>query len=245
MRRVNNREEFKEYCLRSLGAPVLKINASNDQLEDRIDEALEMFHGYHMDGSTKEFLIIQLTAQHIAQQYIDLPDRVTSVVRMLVVNSSRPMINLQYQMYMNDVMNQRAMNTNGIHGYAIALQHIDLINDLFNSEKLLTFNQYNRKLRIQTDWSNFSEGEFIIVECYMSVDMDNSAAWNDIWLKLYTTALFKRQWGMNLSKFSGAQLPGGVTTNGLELLAEAKAEIEVLEDRLRNEFQEPVNFFVG
>jgi hypothetical protein len=69
--------------------------------------------------------------------------------------------------------------------------------------------------------------------------------WNDTWLKKYTTALIKRQWGTNLSKFDGMQLPGGVTINASKIYEEAQAEIEALDESLINSYSLPPDFCVG
>ena len=59
------------------------------------------------------------------------------------------------------------------------------------------------------DWNNaVSSGEYIIIDCYRKIDPTQfTDVYNDVWLKKYVTALIKRQWGINLSKFDGIQLP--------------------------------------
>lgn len=49
----STRNQFKDYCLRRLGHPVIQINVDDDQVEDRIDDALQFFHDYHFDGCEK------------------------------------------------------------------------------------------------------------------------------------------------------------------------------------------------
>jgi hypothetical protein len=83
-----------------------------------------------------------------------------------------------------------------------------------------------------------------MVEAYVSID-DTPEMWTDGWLKRYTTALIKRQWGTNLSKFDGMQLPGGVTINASKILDEAKEEIQALEESLRDAYELPADFIVG
>ena len=56
--------------------------------------------------------------------------------------------------------------------------------------------------------------------------------WNDRFLRKYTTALIKRQWGANLKKFAGIQMPGGVTLNGQVIYDEAIQEIEKMEEEI-------------
>jgi hypothetical protein len=68
--------------------------------------------------------------------------------------------------------------------------------------------------------------------------------WGELWLKHYTTALFKKMWATNIKKFSGIQLPGGVTLDGDSLYREAIDEIKDLEDELMSK-SSPLNFFLG
>ena len=83
------------------------------------------------------------------------------------------------------------------------------------------------------DWNNaVSSGEYIIIDCYRKIDPTQfTDVYNDVWLKKYVTALIKRQWGTNLSKFDGIQLPGGVTLQGRTILEDANTEIEKLEEQ--------------
>ena len=55
------RESLKQYALRALGKPVIEINVDDDQLEDRIDEAVQYFAQYHYDGVKRTYLKYQYT----------------------------------------------------------------------------------------------------------------------------------------------------------------------------------------
>ena len=83
------------------------------------------------------------------------------------------------------------------------------------------------------DWSNaVTSGEYIVIDCYRKIDPTQfTDVYNDVWLKKYVTALIKKQWGQNLSKFEGIQLPGGVTLQGRTILEDANTEIEKLEEQ--------------
>ena len=50
------RAEFTDYCLRKLGAPVLEINVDDNQVDDLIDDAIQLYQEYHFDGVEKMFL---------------------------------------------------------------------------------------------------------------------------------------------------------------------------------------------
>jgi hypothetical protein len=127
-------------------------------------------------------------------------------------------------------------------------QHLSLMDLMLdNGEKHVDFNKHKNQLRIDMDWSKqVTIGDFIIVECYRVVDQDTyTDIWNDYYLKKYTTALIKRQWGANLSKFEGMVMPGGVTFNGRQLFEDANEEIQKLEEEVRLNWEMPVDFYTG
>ena len=66
-----------------------------------------------------------------------------------------------------------------------------------------------------------------------------------MYLKRYATALIKRQWGANLSKFSGVEMLGGVTMNGAEIYSQAQEELTRLEEQIQLAYELPVNYMVG
>ena len=97
------------------------------------------------------------------------------------------------------------------------------------------------------DWNNdIDAGEFLIIECYRKIDPSSySDIFDDIYLKRYATALIKRQWGANLSKFNGVQLLGGVEMNGAEIYSQAMEEIDKLEEQIMLAFETPIDYMVG
>ena len=93
---------------------------------------------------------------------------------------------------------------------------------------------------------DIQEGDYIILEAYVYIDESTfNQVWEDIWLKEYSVALVKRQWGSNLMKFEGMQLPGGVQINGRQIYEDAINEIAQLRERIRLEYELPADFFVG
>ena len=91
-----------------------------------------------------------------------------------------------------------------------------------------------------------NEGDFIVAEVYSVIDPStHTSVFNDMFVKEYTTALIKQQWGTNLIKFDGMQLPGGVVLNGRQIYDDATGEIERLRENLRLEQELPPDFFVG
>ena len=243
---ITTRQGFAEYCLRQLGAPVIEINVADEQLDDRIDDALQKFWEFHGDGAQKHFLTITLTAQDIANRYITVPEGIITVVRVLPMNTNLSSLNLEYQFFLTEVMNIKRLMNEGMHGYVITEQYLKTINEFFNREKMIRWNRYSNRLILDTDWSTLKVGDHLVVEAYAIIDpADYDEAWNDMWLKAYATALIKKQWGQNMIKYDGFQLPSGITLNGRQLFDDANAEIEKLEEDLQNMWQLPPDFMVG
>lgn len=249
MARPASRQELAEYCLRNLGAPVIEINIDEDQIEDRIDEAIQFYQEYHADAVVRTFIKHQITEETLEDKVIILPDAVLSVTRVLNLGGggdAADMFNVKYQMFLNDLYGLR--NPSALVNYEITKQYLSLIElTLTGASQQVTYTRHKNELTIQDDWHKYlSVGEYIIIECYMTVDPQAyPEVYNDMALKRYTTALFKRQWGANLIKFEGLQLPGGVTLNGRQLYDDAINDIEKMEEAWDSKYSLPVDFFVG
>lgn len=247
MASITTREELKDYCLRRLGAPVIEINVDDDQVEDRIDDAFQFYREYHYDAVELVYLKYQFTAEDVARQYIEIPDLIVGVNRILpFTNRSRGMdiFDIRYQILINDLYS--LMSTDLIY-YSMVKTQIEMINHLLVGQQPIRFNRHMNRLYIDADWKLDSRiGEFIIVECYRILDPEQYRdVYNDMFLKRYATSLIKRQWAENIKKFSGVQLPGGVTLNGDTLFQEAMQEIKEIEEEIRRTFELPVDMFIG
>ena len=247
MASITTREQLKDYCLRALGHPVIEINVDDDQVEDRIDEAFQFYREYHYDAVEKVYLKIEFTEQDITNQYVSISDLVVGVERILpLTNRTRGlnMFDIRYQILINDLYS--LMSTDLIY-YSMVKMELELINQLLVGQKPVRFNRHMNRLYIDWDWSaDVYPGAFAIVECYRILNPDvYTDVYNDMFLKKYTAALIKRQWGVNLKKFSGIQLPGGVMLNGDTLYQEAIGEIKAIEDEMQSRFELPVDMFVG
>ena len=244
---LSSREDLKQYCLRHLGQPVIEINVDEQQLEDRIDEALGIFKEYHFDGVLPTYLKYQITETDITNQYIPVTnDNVYGINKILVLPSSNPlsMWNVKYQIFLNEIYNY---NATSYTGYVLTQQHLRNIEMLFSGEVPIRFNRLTNKLYLDLDWKgDIRAGDFIIIDCYVAIDEANTPKiWNDRFLKRYTTALFKRQWGENLKKFGGIQLIGGTTLNGQTLYDEAIQEIDKIQAEMQSFYELPPMFQVG
>lgn len=249
MAKPNSRSTFIDYCLRALGAPVIEINVDEDQLDDRVDEALQFYQEYHSDSMEKVFLKHQITADDMTNGYIPIHDLIHNVSRVFPITEGQQgstLFDIKYQMHLHDVFTLGHMGS--IAEYEMTQQYLSLLNMLLdNGEKHVSFNRHRNQLRIDMNWSEeVAEGDYMIVECYRVVDPEEfSDVYNDYYLKQYATALIKRQWGANLSKFEGMVMPGGVTFNGRQLFDDATTEIQKLEEEVRLNWEMPVDFYTG
>lgn len=201
-------------------------------------------------GSQSGFssIVVQSITGDMDNQYIDVPDGITGIVRLMPFTATNTgldyMFDLRYQLRLNDLFD--LMNTSIIY-YQQVKSHLDLINMLLVGEKSLHFQRHMNRLYIDMRWgSDVRVGEYLLIECYRILDPDQWVkVYNDRFLKRYATALIKKQWGENIKKFAGIQMPGGVTLNGDKIWQEAVDEIEQLEVEMRDTYVEPPNFFVG
>ena len=154
------------------------------------------------------------------------------------------MFDIRYQLRLNDLYD---FSSESILHYEMTMQHLDFLDHILVGEKPLRFNQHQNRLYIDMDWSNDMEaGEFLVIECYRKLNPDTyTDIYDDIYLKRYATALIKRQWGANLSKFEGVQMLGGVTLNGAKIFEEAQADIEKLEEQIQLAYELPPNYMIG
>lgn len=241
------RAEFKEYCLRKLGKPVLEINVDDDQVEDRIDESLKYYWDYHFDGSERIYYKHQVTNTDKANKYITLPENIIGAVRVFSIGDpsirNDDLFNIRYQIALNDLY---TLTTVSMIPYFMVREHLSLIQEMLVGQQAIRYNRHVNKLYIDVDWGLYNTGEFLLVEAYQIVNPDTyTDAWGDRWLQEYCTQKIKYQWGTNLTKFTGMQLPGGVQFNGEKILDDAEKAIEKLEDEMITSYSLPVMDMIG
>ena len=242
-----SREQFKDWCLRELGWPVIEINVDDDQVEDRIDEAFQYFQQFHFDGVERWYMKHQLTSTDITNQWIPITDNIIGVTRIFPLAASNATVNmfdLRYQLRLHELYD---FTSTSYVNYVLTMQHIRTLDMLFSGEQPIRFNRHTNRMYLDWNWAQFATpGEYLIIEGYVIIDPDSyTKVYNDRMLKKYATALIKKQWGNNMKKFGGMQLPGGITMNGQQVYEEAVAEIEKLEQLIRDTFEEPPQFLVG
>ena len=319
MAKPSTRTDFKDYCLRKLGFPVIQINVDDDQVEDRIDEALQFWNDYHYDCTEKTYFKHRIQQADIDRGWIYCPDSVTFVTGVIPFdesNSSINMFDLRYQLRLHDLYDFTSVS---YVSYEITMQHLRTLNLLFSGTPQFRFNRHQNKVFLDIDWTrDVQPGNFVIIECYRALEPETitltgtvagntssntltgtstvfdqelvendfitlsdgqsvqvrkinspteiviaasalsanvsantmtkagvSDVWNDRFLKQYATAKIKYQWGSNLSKFAGIQMPGGVTLDGPRIMQEAQAEIEKIEEEMHSLNVLPGEMFMG
>lgn len=242
-----SRSEFKEYCLRKLGKPVIEINVDDDQVDDRIDETLRYYWDYHFDGTEKIYYKHQVTQQNITDKYITLPENIIGAVRIFPIADpmirSDDLFNIRYQIALNDLYTLTSVS---MVPYYMVMEHLALISELLVGQQPIRYNRHKDRLYVDMDWGKINVGEYLLVEAYEVVDPDEyTDVWADRWLQNYATAKIKYQWGSNLTKFTGMQLPGGVQFNGEKIFNDAQAEIEKMEAEMISSYSLPVSDMIG
>lgn len=260
--RLNSRNDFIDYCLRRLGHPVIEVNIDDEQIEDRINDAIQLFTEYDAEGSTRFYVGMTITQDIIDRGFIDFDldasiiqtraDDILSVVRVLPINDSASSVNfmdVKYQMRLNDLWDLQ-LGTGGIAYYEQMQQYLSTIDLKLNGHPQVQFTKAGNTLNIFGDIAgtqgDMQVGQKIMIEMFLALDPNNNGKiYNNIFLKEYATALLKEQWGQNLIKFEGMVLPGGVQLNGRQILEDARQEIETTRQRIYNEYDTPPDFFVG
>jgi len=225
---------------------VIEINVDDDQVDDRVDEAISYYNDYHFDGTEKTFLKHQLTANDISNEYISVPESIIGITNIYDIGdtlSTNNIFNVRYQWSLNHIHD---IGKYDLSNYYLSMQHIQFIEEILVGKQPLRYNRHVNKLYIDMDWDKVSAGDYIVADCYQVLDSDTyTDMWKDRWLQNYATAKIKYQWGSNLTKFNGMQLPGGVQFNGEQILQDAQAEIQRLEEEMIVSYSLPVHDMIG
>jgi len=262
-----SKDSLIDYCFKRLGAPVIEINVDYSQAEDRLDDALQLFSERHFDGVERAFFAHKVTATDKENKFLktdefgpvngptgDAPTGkdIVSVVKVFQFGqfSNINMFDIRYQLALSDYFGiNRGLNaavSQGLASYDSTKRYINLIEDFFQPEKAVRFSKVTNRLHLDMKWTEISEDDYLVVEAYVKLNPTTfTEIYNDRLLKKYLTALIKRQWGSNLSKYDGVQMPGGVVLRGGQIMQEAQAEIDRIELEVRSEYELPVDFMTG
>jgi hypothetical protein len=253
---ITAREDLKDYALRRLGFPVIEINVDDAQVEDRIDDALQFFSQYHFDGVEKLYLPYVLTQTDVNNKYINTENipmgssggEIVTISKVYIVDQamSSGMFSVQYQLMLNDYFNGFLTGTSNLNYYDTTKQYLGMLELFLQPEKQIQFSRVTNKLRMHTDWTSMHAGDKMMVDCMVAINPEAfPEIYNDILLKRYVTALIKRQWAANLSKFSNIALPGGMKFDAAQMYTDATTELGQIEDTVQSKYELPVDFMVG
>ena len=246
MAQPTSRDEFKEWCLRKLGKPVIEINVDDDQVDDRIDEALSYYWDYHFDGTEKMYIKRQLTERDLTNGWVPVPENVIGVVNVFPIAGNLTgsgMFSAQYQFVLNnlhDFVNYDLVN------YYMSFQNLAFMQEILSGKQSIRYNRHMNKLYIDMNKDKVNIGDYIVYECYQVVDPEYfSDVWKDRWLQNYATAKIQEAWGRNLTKFTGMNLPGNVQFNGEKILDDAREDIKKMEDEMIVSYSLPITDMIG
>ena len=180
--------------------------------------------------------------------YIQVPPSIIGVEKIFRFGGSNSisnnMFSIKYQLFLNDIAFN--LGYNGLLSYAMTQTYLSDIDFLLTTDKQIRFNQRQDRLYLDIDWGAVNKDEWIVLECFRLMNpSDYARVWNDSFLKKYTTALLKKQWGQNLLKFQGVKLPGGIELNGRQIYDDAEKELEVIREQMSNTYELPPLDMIG
>ena len=179
--------------------------------------------------------------------FLQIPASVIGVTKIYHFDGTNTMTNnmfsVKYQMFLNDIY---YWGSTELLTYAMTKTYLEDINFLLTTEKQIRFNKRMDRLYLDIDWGSVSKDDYLVIDCFRQLDpSDYARVWNDSFLKKYTTALLKRQWGQNLLKFQGVKLPGGVELNGRQIYDDAEKDLEIIREQMSNTYELPPLDMIG
>ena len=280
MAQPSSREGLIDYAKRQLGFPVLEINVADEQFQDLLDDAIQIYQERHYDGIARMYLKYKITQDDIDRgqarggdstlgittttttstvglsttfdleennNYIQMPPSVIGVNNIFKVRSDTVydgLFNIRYQLFLNDLY---AFGSIDLLQYSMVQTKLEDITFLLNPNVRYRFNIRQDRLYIDIDWgAAVNVGDYLVIDCFRILDPDDfTKVYNDQFLKRYFTALCKRQWGQNLIKFQGVQLPGGIQLNGRQIYDDGVAELAEIRAKMASDYEMPPLDMIG
>ena len=290
MAKPATRQQLIDYCISKLGAHVLEINVDDDQVDDLVDDAIQLFNERHFDGVERMYLKYEITQGDIDRgvgakiagesaidgkngigivtttatstsipgygtttttfyensNFLQIPESVVGVHKIFKFDTSSisgSMFSIKYQLFLNDLY---YFNSVELLQYSMTKTRLEDIDFLLTPEAQVRFNQRQDRLYMDIDWGAQKAGNFLVIDCQRALDPETfNQVYNDYFVKLYLTALIKRQWGQNLIKFRGVKLPGGLELNGREIYDDAERDLERIKEKMMLEYELPPLDFIG
>ena len=279
MAQPSSREGLIDYAKRQLGFPVLEINVADEQFQDLLDDAIQIYQERHYDGIARMYLKYKITQDDIDRgqarggdstlgittttttstvglsttfdleennNYIQMPPSVIGVNQIFKVRSDTVydgLFNIRYQLFLNDLY---AFGSIDLLQYSMVQTKLEDITFLLNPDVRYRFNIRQDRLYIDVDWAQINKDDYFVIDCFRILDPDDfTKVYNDQFLKRYFTALCKRQWGQNLIKFQGVQLPGGIQLNGRQIYDDGVAELAEIRAKMASDYEMPPLDMIG
>ena len=280
MAQPSSREGLIDYAKRQLGFPVLEINVADEQFQDLLDDAIQIYQERHYDGIVRMYLKYEITQDDIDRgqarggdstlgittttttstvglsttfdleennNYIQMPPSVIGVNQIFKVRSDTVydgLFNIRYQLFLNDLY---AFGSIDLLQYSMVQTKLEDITFLLNPNVRYRFNIRQDRLYIDIDWgAAVNVGDYLVIDCFRILDPDDfTKVYNDQFLKRYFTALCKKQWGMNLIKFQGVQLPGGIQLNGRQIYDDGVRELDEIRSKMSSDYEMPPLDMIG
>ena len=179
--------------------------------------------------------------------YLEVPPEIIGVTKIFHYDGANTITNnmfsVKYQLFLNDIYFWGATE---LLTYAMTKTYLEDINFLLTTQKQIRFNQRMDRLYLDIDWDGVTVGDYFVIDCFRALNhADYAQVYNDSFLKKYTVALMKRQWGQNLLKFQGVKLPGGVELNGRQIYDDAEKDLEIIREQMSNMYEMPPLDMIG
>ena len=276
MAQPSSRQGLIDYAKRQLGYPVLEINVADEQFQDLLDDAVQIFQERHFDGIERMYLKYKITDDDISRgrargageslgitttsatgagttfnfeentNFLQMPESVVGVNQIFKIRSDTVydgLFNIKYQLFLNDLYQFGSID---LLQYSMVQTYLEDITFLLNPDMRYRFNIRQDRLYIDADWASLTSGDYFVIDCFRILDPEDfPRVWNDPFIKKYLTATSKKQWGQNLIKFQGVQLPGGVQLNGREIYEDGVKELERLEEKMPLQYEMPPLDMIG
>lgn len=248
MKNITTREMLHEYILSKLGAPVIDVEVTKDQINYCIDDAIKEFTEVADDGNETEILVLELK-DNVKEYVID--GRIKSI-KNLSISSSTGINNIilgggifltPTELFANSVT-MGALSTgvsNTLSNLTVALSNVSMYNTLFKVQVRYDFNEYTKRLKFFEPV--YKKADRVLLECYLNYfPQEVDYIYDNVWVKAYATALVKLTWGNNVGKYD-ATLIGGAKINFGRLIDEANHEIEELKKELYSKWVAPLGVY--
>ena len=234
--------DLKAYILRKLGSPVINIELTDDQLEDCIDDTLMEYHESHYGGSFIKYLAMTLEEDETAYQLDDEVQEVVSILKsdditFLWKDDDPLLISAFYK-----GNEHYTFNGHDLVDVEVYRQQFKMFANYFELPIMFDYNTSTKRLHLAVEPDSDTD---VFLKVFATEDDQVATYLTDKWVKAYATAMARLQWGDNLSKYEGANLPGGAQFNYGQIITRAQEDLERLREELEDKYSLPLDPLIG